>query len=78
MSSGASSTSSGSPWLTSSPRGDTLESRRTFPHPFRSVARANNAVVTLGANGEITVKCVMSTGATGTTHFILDVSGYFQ
>jgi len=41
-------------------------------------ARANNAVVTLGTNGEITVKCVMPIGSTGTTHFVLDVSGYFQ
>ena len=41
-------------------------------------ARANNAVVTLGTNGEITVQCVMPAGSTGTTHFVLDVSGYFQ
>jgi hypothetical protein len=34
--------------------------------------------VTLGPTGQIAVKCIMSTGATGTTDFILDVSGYFQ
>jgi hypothetical protein len=37
--------------------------------------RANNAVVTLNTSGAVTVHCVQ---ASGTTHFILDVSGYFE
>jgi len=36
--------------------------------------RANNAVVLLGIVGDARVLC----GATGTTHFVLDVTGYFQ
>jgi len=36
--------------------------------------RANNAVVLLGIVGDARVMC----GATGTTHFVLDVTGYFQ
>jgi len=41
--------------------------------PFQ--ARANNAVVPLSATGTIGVYCNQGSG---TTHFILDVSGYFQ
>jgi hypothetical protein len=37
--------------------------------------RANNAVVPLGPGGTITVHCGQPPG---TTHFILDVDGYFQ
>jgi len=37
--------------------------------------RANNAVVTLGASGDI---AVLSDQASGTVQFILDVDGYFQ
>jgi hypothetical protein len=37
--------------------------------------RANNAIVGLGTNGNVTVWCVMPTGA---THVILDVNGYFE
>jgi hypothetical protein len=39
------------------------------------VTRANNAVVQLGTGGEIAVRCSMPAGS---THFILDVSGYFE
>ena len=39
-------------------------------------ARANNAVVPLSATGSISVQCDMA-GA-GSTHFILDVVGYFE
>jgi glucose/arabinose dehydrogenase/PKD repeat protein len=53
------------------------------PQPNSSVinygagqARANNAVVGLSANGSISVFCGMA--ASGTTHFVLDVVGYFQ
>jgi uncharacterized repeat protein (TIGR01451 family) len=37
--------------------------------------RANNATVSLGPAGDVAVFCGQ---ATGTTHFILDVNGYFQ
>jgi hypothetical protein len=37
--------------------------------------RSNNAIVSLGISGEVTVHCVQ---ASGTTHFILDVTGYFE
>jgi hypothetical protein len=37
--------------------------------------RANNAMVTLGAEGAVAVRCVQSYG---TAHVILDVNGYFE
>jgi hypothetical protein len=37
--------------------------------------RANNAIVGLGANGSVTVWCVMFSGF---THVVLDVVGYFE
>jgi hypothetical protein len=37
--------------------------------------RANNAIVQVGANGSIAVTCGQ---LTGTTHFIIDVIGYFR
>jgi hypothetical protein len=37
--------------------------------------RANNGIVPLNAAREFTVKCVQ---ASGTTDFILDVTGYFE
>ena len=37
--------------------------------------RANNAIVRIGSPGTIAVACGQ---ATGTTHFILDVDGYFE
>jgi DNA-binding beta-propeller fold protein YncE len=41
--------------------------------------RANSAVTPLGATGGVNVYCRQGTGAgSGTTHFILDVYGYFQ
>jgi hypothetical protein len=40
------------------------------------VTRANNAVVTLAADGTGTVK--VKNRSTGTVHFVLDVNGYFQ
>jgi hypothetical protein len=44
---------------------------------FRAVqTRANNAVVSLDVAGQVSVTCAM--GAAGTTHFLLDVIGYFQ
>jgi hypothetical protein len=38
--------------------------------------RANNAVVTLSASGQFSLTLAMA--ATGTTHFLLDVVGYYQ
>ena len=40
------------------------------------VVRANNAVIPLGAGGEIAVRCDMA-GA-GSTHFLFDAFGYFK
>jgi glucose/arabinose dehydrogenase len=37
--------------------------------------RGTNAVVKLGANGDVSVFCAM---ASGSTHFVLDVTGYFE
>jgi subtilisin-like proprotein convertase family protein len=43
---------------------------------FRSgIVRSNNAIVSLGASGQITVSCVMISGS---TDFVLDVTGYFE
>jgi hypothetical protein len=38
-------------------------------------ARANSAVVSLGASGAISVQCDMASGG---THFVIDVAGYFR
>jgi hypothetical protein len=38
-------------------------------------ARANSAVVSLGANGAISVQCDMASGG---THLVIDVAGYFR
>jgi hypothetical protein len=38
--------------------------------------RANSAMLSLAASGQLSVACAM-TGA-GSTHFLLDVVGYFQ
>jgi len=40
-----------------------------------SRTRANNALAALGAGGQVTVQCDMPSG---TTHFVLDVAGYFR
>jgi subtilisin-like proprotein convertase family protein len=43
---------------------------------FRSgIVRANNAIVSLGASGQVAVFCAM---ISGTTDFVLDVTGYFE
>ena len=39
------------------------------------VVRSNNAILSLGASGQITVSCVMISGS---TDFVLDVTGYFE
>jgi CSLREA domain-containing protein len=40
--------------------------------------RANNAVLPLGAGGQVAVRCEMAPGSPGTTHLVLDVYGYFK
>ena len=40
--------------------------------------RANNAIVGLGLAGRLAVRCDMPPGSTATTHFLFDVTGYFQ
>ncbi len=40
--------------------------------------RANNAVMPLGADGQISVHCDMPPGSGGQTQFLFDVTGYFQ
>jgi hypothetical protein len=43
---------------------------------FRAgIVRANNAVVPLGAGGQLSVQCDMPAGG---TDFFFDISGYFQ
>ena len=43
---------------------------------FRAAqTRGTNVVLGLGAAGGLTVYCGMTTG---TTHFVLDVTGYFE
>jgi hypothetical protein len=39
--------------------------------------RANNAVVSLGMGGQIEVRCDMPLGSPASSHFVLDVFGYF-
>ena len=40
--------------------------------------RASNAIIALGSGGQIAVQCDMTPGSTGQTHFLFDVTGYFQ
>jgi len=40
--------------------------------------RANNGVIPLGTGGEISVRCDMRPYSTGQTHFLFDVTGYFE
>jgi hypothetical protein len=43
---------------------------------FRAgIVRANNAIIKLGAGGQISVQCDMPSGS---THFFFDVYGFFQ
>jgi hypothetical protein len=40
--------------------------------------RTNNAILALGAGGQVDVQCDMPAGSVGTTHLVLDVTGYFR
>src|SRR5437773_2175918 len=43
---------------------------------FRAgIVRANNAIISLGVGGQISVQCDMPSGG---THFFFDVYGYFE
>ena len=56
------------------PGGSTLPDTSTMN--YRSgQTRANNAVVNLGTGSDLVVRCVQGSG---TVHFILDVTGYFE
>jgi hypothetical protein len=44
----------------------------------RGQTRAGNTIVGVGAEGAITVQCVMPIGSTGAAHLVVDVFGYFQ
>jgi hypothetical protein len=60
--------------LTLYPAGGALPLASTIN--FRSgIVRANNAILMVGASGEVAVFCGMSTGS---TDFVLDVSGWFE
>lgn len=43
---------------------------------FGASTRANNAIIPLGTDGEVGVWCAQPFG--GTTHFVIDVNGYFE
>jgi hypothetical protein len=60
--------------LTLHPAGASLPLASTIN--FRAgIVRANNAVISLGAGGQLSVFCGMTSGS---TDFVLDVSGYFE
>jgi hypothetical protein len=42
------------------------------------LTRANNAITPLGAGGQIEVQCDMPAGSAASTHFVLDVFGFFR
>ena len=56
------------------PGGGTLPNTSTMNYRAGQT-RANNAIVNLGPQSDLVVRCVQ---ATGTVHFILDVTGYFE
>ena len=55
------------------------------PAPLASIVnfgagavRANNAIIGLGAGGQITVQCDMPPGSAGAAHLLIDVNAYFR
>jgi hypothetical protein len=61
-------------YLTLYPAGTALPLASTIN--FRSgIVRANNAVLPLGTSGQVSVFCGMGSGS---VHFVLDVTGYFE
>jgi hypothetical protein len=59
------------------PAGSPVPSSSTINFAVQKV-RANNAIIPLGSGGQIAVQCDMPPGSTGQTHFLFDVTGYFQ
>ena len=59
------------------PAGGSVPNSSTINFAVNKV-RANNAIISLGSGGQITVQCDMPPGSTGQTHFLFDVYGYFQ
>jgi hypothetical protein len=59
------------------PAGSPAPSSSTINFAVQKV-RANNAIIPLGSGGQIAVRCDMPPGSTGNTHFLFDVTGYFQ
>jgi hypothetical protein len=61
-------------YLTAFPAGSGLPNASTIN--FRAgIVRANNAILGLGTSGRVWVFCGMPSGS---TNFVLDVSGYFE
>ena len=61
-------------YLTLYPAGTALPLASTIN--FRSgIVRANNAILSVGASGQVSVFCGM---ASGSTDFVLDVTGFFE
>ncbi|HEX6738628.1 MAG TPA: hypothetical protein VF310_10165, partial [Vicinamibacteria bacterium] len=44
----------------------------------RNRDRAGNAIVPLGLGGQVDVRCDMPAGSAASTHFVLDVFGYWR
>jgi len=59
------------------PAGAPAPSASTINFAVQKV-RANNAIIPLGSGGQIAVQCDMPPASTGHTHFLFDVTGYFQ
>jgi hypothetical protein len=59
------------------PAGSPVPSSSTINFAVQKV-RASNAIIALGSGGQIAVQCDMPPGSTGQTHFLFDVTGYFQ
>jgi hypothetical protein len=61
-------------YITLHPAGTSLPLASTLNYRTEQT-RANNAIVGLGTEGGLAVFCGQ---ATGTTHLIIDVTGYFE
>lgn len=61
-------------FLTAFPTGSALPVASTINF-LAGQTRANNAVLALGAGGNLSVFCGLSSGS---VHFVIDVTGYFE
>jgi hypothetical protein len=59
------------------PASGSLPSASTINFTVNKV-RANNAIISLGAGGQIAVRCDMAPASTGSTNLLFDVTGYFK